>query len=107
MSKAVDYVREQERGVNVTVIGTEDAGTPCQSCGSTGTVYSIHCWREELRPIAALCKPCAETRAGGVEHVAVRSDRLGLRAGWEKGERRLLSEKQMEQRRSATRKRVR
>lgn len=102
MSKAISYLAESERGKSVTVVDTEDAGTPCRSCGSTGVVYTVHCWREPERPVAALCKPCTEARAGGAEAVAVRSDRLGLLPGWAKGERAQLTDKQLEQRRGAS-----
>jgi hypothetical protein len=102
MSKAISYLAESEAGKSITILDTEDPGTPCRSCGSTGVVYTCHCWREPERPLFALCKGCAERRAGGPDAIAVRSDRLGLLAGWQRGERARLTEKQLEQRRGAS-----
>lgn len=106
MSKAVAYLTEAERLVIVSVIDCEDPGTPCRCCGATGPVYSVHCWREEGRPIVALCRECKIERAGGTEGVYIRSDRLGLRAGFATGKRPQLSVKQQAQRIAASKQRL-
>jgi hypothetical protein len=101
MSQAVGYVEQQERNYTVTVIDVEDAGTPCRCCGESGMVFSVHCWREENRPIVALCKACAMDRAGGEARVAFRSDRDGLLTRWQANARRVLNEREHEQRKRA------
>lgn len=108
MSKAIAYVAEEERGFSVTVIDVEDPGTPCRGCGSPGpgAVYTVHCWREEFRPLVALCKPCAAERAGGEARVHVRTDRGGLQAGWDQGTRPRLSAKKQAQLKEARQRRA-
>jgi hypothetical protein len=87
--------RAAEAAVNLSVIDVEEAGTACLTCGATGVVYTVHCWREETRPVLALCKACTERRAGGASLVHVNANRVGLRAGWQAGTRAVLSEKQL------------
>ena len=96
MSKAVAYVAKQEEGFAVSVVGLESARTPCRICGATGAIYTVHCWREEARPIVALCKNCAVERANGVERVYVRTDRRGLLGSWQSNKRRELTAEQRE-----------
>ncbi len=50
-----------------------------------------------IRPLQALRRGAG----GPPERIAVRSDRGGLKAGWDRGERAILSDKQKRQRQEA------
>jgi hypothetical protein len=83
--------REIEKSVNVSVLDVAKArcsGCRGKSGGDEGLVYYVHCFREENRPIRALCKKCVVEMAGGVEKVYVR-EAIGpfLRKFWEKDRR--------------------
>ncbi len=83
-----ERTREIEQRTSVTVIDLADRGEPCETCGARQLVFYVHCWRERQRPIAALCKPCTEARAGGAERVWVTRNRgPGLKTRWRAGER--------------------
>jgi len=64
--------REAEAKVNVSVIDTVDSAGSCPVCGERRLVFYVHLFREENRPIAALCKACTIARAGGGEKVYVK-----------------------------------
>lgn len=76
MGKRVSWqqqFREAEAGVNLSVIDTSDSLSCCPMCNQKRLVFYVHCFREENRPIAALCKDCTVARAGGAEKVYVKA----------------------------------
>jgi len=79
--------REAEAKVNVSVIDTADGMPRCSLCGEKRLVFYVHLFREENRPIAALCKDCTIARARGGEKVYVKeAPGPWLRKRWEKDE---------------------
>jgi hypothetical protein len=64
--------RAGEAAVNVAVIDTADSRARCSLCDGQRLIFYVHCFREENRPIVALCKDCTSARAGGAAKVYVK-----------------------------------
>jgi hypothetical protein len=88
MAKKVSWqqqFREAEAKVNVSVIDTAESMATCPVCEQRRLVFYVHLFREENRPIAALCKDCTIAHAGGGEKVYVKeAPGPWLRQRWEK-----------------------